>query len=471
MSAFGIIVAGAAGLLLGVPLLLWVLQRPVRGLYVAIFASGILITPELPAVREKFAGTEVMMLSTWAAMLAWALMGAPLARGRLQPIQGTALLWGGLFTATAITSFSINNLVTSGAFFVYSAVETANYVYGFLAFTTVVMLVDDPPKWDACVLAWILGAAVVVAVGVWASVGGAPAWTRDEFTHRISSTLKTENQVPSFLVPVLVVIAFRASFRSTAPYLRLFYAALSAGMAVVLLGTGSRTGFLLLIIGVAAVFYLTTRRGGRRAFHPGLIYGAGALLAGGLAMFTVQTWTDSSLQYRLGEIPPHLRPVLLLRELVAGERDLDAGRMRQIDTAKEFFLDEALLGTGPGNFSRTYGMAEIHNTYLGVLMQQGIPGLMALLIWIWTVYRAGVGAGRMTNDAERKLLIDCMLIGFGLLLLYGLTIYGLRQRNIWLMMGLLAALPRVVLAEAAERRASIAETDAHPDGAAGAPTR
>src|SRR5690606_12511195 len=108
------------------------------------FASGILITPELPAVREKFAATEILMLLTWSAALAWALMGAPLTRGRLQPAQGTALLWGGLFTATAIISFSINNLVTSGAFFVYSAVETANYVYGFLAFATVVLLVDDP---------------------------------------------------------------------------------------------------------------------------------------------------------------------------------------------------------------------------------------------------------------------------------------------------------------------------------------
>ena len=44
-------------------------RQPERGLYLAFFSSGILLSPELPIVREKLTVVEVIMLLTWMAML------------------------------------------------------------------------------------------------------------------------------------------------------------------------------------------------------------------------------------------------------------------------------------------------------------------------------------------------------------------------------------------------------------------
>ena len=57
------------GAILAIPLFWWIARSQVRGLYLAIFATSVLITPELPVVREKFAATELFMLLTWAALL------------------------------------------------------------------------------------------------------------------------------------------------------------------------------------------------------------------------------------------------------------------------------------------------------------------------------------------------------------------------------------------------------------------
>lgn len=441
-------------LVVAVVVVAWVVKDPVRGLYMAIFASGILFPLGVPGAGDRFAATEALMLLTWGAVLVWALMGGRLARGRLHPTQQTALLWGGLLTATAVTSFLVNTLGTSGARFHSAMMETGAYVYGYLTFATVVLLVDDKRKLQGCVTAWLLSAAVVAAVGVWALIGGAPAWTRDEFSRRISSTLRFENQVPSHLMPIFAVAAVYASLRAFTLSVRLVYAALTCAMVLVLMGTGSRTAAIMLVLAFLAVFYIATRHKQGRALKLGMLYAIGAALAVGLAVFTVQVYTDQSLQYRLGEIPPHLRPVLLLRSHAEEGAGIGA-REREYALVAQHFLDRPLVGTGPAYFFEAYRSNVIHNTYLQVLMQQGVPGLVALLGWLLVVFRCGATAGRSTDDRELRLLITCLLTGFLLLLVYNIAMFGMRQRSIWFAAGLLAALPRVVWADLVARAAPV----------------
>lgn len=442
----------------------WVMKEPVRGLYLAIFASGMLFPLGLPG-GDKVVATELLMLLTWGAALAWALLGGRLSRGGLHGMQQSALLWGGLLTATAVTSFLVNSLGTGGERFMHALLETGSYVYGYLAFATVVLLVDDKRKLQGCVTAWLLSAGVVTLIGLWALVGGAPGWTRDPFSGRISSTLRFENQVPAHLMPVFVATAVYASLRTLAPPARLAYAALTAGMVLVLMGTGSRTAFVMLGVGFLAVFWVTTRYVQGRALQPGMAYALGAALAAGLTVFTVQIWMDTGLEYRLGEIPPYLRPILMFRAHAEGSMGFGS-RAEQFALVGRHFLDSPLLGTGPAYFAQIYQSHVIHNTYLQVLMQQGIPGFVALLGWFWLVFRCAAAAGRASPDRELRILAACLLAGFLLLLLYNMAMFGMRQRTIWLLSGLLVALPRVVLADAAARlvpgRAHVPEGAASP---------
>lgn len=445
-----IVALAVPGLVGGAFVVAWVLKEPVRGLYLAIFASGILFPLGLPG-GDKVAATEIFMLLTWGTALLWALMGGRLARGRLHASQQAALLWGGVLAATAVTSFLVNTLGTSGVRFQSAFLETASYVYGYLVFATVVLLIDDKRKLKGCILAWLLSAAVVSIVGVWAMIGGAPDWTRDSFTRRISSTLRFENQIPSHLMPVFVVAAVYANLRTLAQPVRLAYAALTGGTVLVMLSTGSRTGFVMLAVAFVAVFYVASRHAQGRSLRPATLYALWAALAAGTTVFTVQVWMDDGLVYRLGEIPPHLRPVLLLRGHIDGSIVGFSGRETQIEMVARHFLDHPILGTGPAYYFDVYRAHVVHNTYLQVLMQQGIPGFLAIVGWLWVVFRCGQTARRDTDDEELRLLIACLVAGFLLLLLYNMAMFALRQRTIWFLAGLLVALPRVVWVDAAAR--------------------
>lgn len=418
-----------------------ILRRPIVGLYLTIFATAILTTPELPAVREKVALPELMIVLTWLAMLG-RTQGAATGGVPVIAPQRAAVTIGGAFAAVVLISFVVN-VVSFPEGFVPSAVETANFVYGFLLFVTVVRMVDDWEKWRGCIVAWVCGAALASAVGVWALIGGAPGWTYDEFTGRISSTLKFENQVPSLLLPIYPAVVLLTVTRSVAPRFRILLALLVVAMTATVFGSGSRTALAMLAICIAGAFYIAAREARFRALSMGLLVLLGAALLTGLALFVAYVLVSQEADYRLGVTPAWQRGVLMLGEWFQGERPLDETRPDQIRLVLERVPDFILFGTGPKLSQLRLQAAEVHNTFAGVLIEAGVIGFC--LFMIWTVYVGVMGwqAAAACRQADHRLLALALVVGFVALQVYGMFIFGLRQRNIWLLAGLVMAIPRL----------------------------
>lgn len=409
----------------------WVSRAPERGIYTAFFASGILNTVSLGPLREKVGLTEVVVLLTWLAMLmhqSWRYQRVPLSG-----LQRLALLFLAAFVLVEWVSFLVNNAGYYGAL-TGSLVETLNITYGAMMAVTVVLLVQTPQQWKGCLVGWLVGTAVVSLVGLWAMSGSAPSWTIDEFTGRISSTLKFENQIASYLVPIMMVALVWCVTRTLRRGQRLLLVALIAGMAVTLIGTGSRTAFLLLILVALCLAIVLIWQLHNRALMKG--YLGLTIISGGLALFfyvsAAMALYDGN--YQLGKTPSWQRPVVMMYENITEDKGIDRTRLEQADLVLEKADVAMLIGNGPKLYGSKFHVEEIHNTYAGIYIETGLLGITTLLAFLVlsfvTVLRANAGP-------EMRLLFIAAGLGFVLLLAYNLTMYGLRQRTIWLMAGLL----------------------------------
>ncbi len=213
---------------------------------------------------------------------------------------------------------------------------------------------------------------------------------------------------------------------------------LLAGVSLTAIASGSRTSLLMLAFSGIGIVYITLRESRYRAFNKERL-----IRISFFAIFTFIAYVLFALagykgDYALGHTPAWKRPVLMLYEWTQGSSNLDDNRTEQLKVVSENISDNLVMGTGPKNYGY-YGVEEIHNTYAGILFQTGVPGLIFFLFWILTVLQTGLKAGKRIPDPHQRLIILCMVAGMVLLLLYSLTMFGLRQRNIWLLAGLLVA--------------------------------
>jgi len=423
-----------------------VLQKPVVGLYGAIFASAFLVTKHLPIVREKLTVCEVAIAVTWGAMLVL------LAAGRYRPTspkwsQRVAIRVGGVFVLVTLLSYLVNG-IRDQWLPTRSTVETVNYFYCLLLFATAVLLVDSWKKWNRCIDAWCLGAAVVVLFALWALIGGAPSWTADEGTMRISSTLRKSNQLPAFCLPVFPLVVIRAMLRKTRLHWRIVYGALAIGIVLAVLGTGSRTGTIMLVMCILGIIGIGIVEVRRRALNQPAFLVISTVLAGGLFAFAMFVWVEID-RNRKGKpwrahLSPVYRPVMILARWAEGKDPLSSPRERQYTKVWNNFASRPVIGCGPARFTVIFDEHEVHNTYLGVLAEEGLIGLLLLLWFLALVYRNGLLGIRRNRDPARRLLMFAAMIGLTALLVYGMFMYGLRQRFFWFMCALVAALPRAI---------------------------
>jgi hypothetical protein len=84
---------------------IWIFRAPVRGLYLAIFGSGFLLSPYLPLVRRKLSIVEPIILITWLAMLCWYVLGKSFSKGAIHNIQKKAIYWPTALVICAVVSY------------------------------------------------------------------------------------------------------------------------------------------------------------------------------------------------------------------------------------------------------------------------------------------------------------------------------------------------------------------------------
>jgi hypothetical protein len=321
---------------------------------------------------------------------------------------------------------------------------------------TVVHLVDRWEVLENVLWAWLAAAAVVGGIGVLAAAGAAPGWAYDDFTGRVSATLKFENQVPSFLLPILPVAVVLAVARPQRFRRRLLLTAIAfAGIGTMAM-TGSRAGLLMVALFLVGLLWIAVAEGNRPRLHSTLITTTFAMLVAlqvGISTLALALYDGD---YALGKTPAWQRPTVTLYEWItdrgADIAEIDSTRVVQARFVAEHFVDHALFGIGPKMVGARFGMAEIHNTYLGVLIETGFIGTALFLTMVGLVMHTGWRAMRRCGPDVQRAVIRALLVGLALLLFYQLTMFGLRQRNLWILMGLILATPRVLRASGLVRQ-------------------
>jgi hypothetical protein len=427
------------------------LSRPANGIYLGFFLSSILLAPSLPVVGTKFAAPDIPLLLTVAMI--------PIIRTtysndvvRLGPRETTILWVGFVFLYWGSLSLAYNDLFDR-LDLINSVVELANYSYGFCILVAMIFLVNDWDKWNRCVIAWLLGVALVSAVSTLAALGLAPEWVHHGAGgNRIASTFRTVNQLHGYVAPTVPVLALIALRKNLHPFSRPLACALLVGALVALVLTGSRMAIFL--AGISCIFVLVSAVSILKK-HP-WVFLTIVVAVVGLAAAGAYV-VDLVLTYGTEVLPPGLKSIGRIVNGLFGAQDFDelAGpRGEQMGIVYENWWRQLVLGVGPGNFSFAYNHRhEIHNSLLGVFVEQGVPGVLLLASFVSIIlyygYQLSVG-----SSAQARLM-QSVVIAFFVVNVYGLFSFGIRQRIFWLAAGLVVCGIRIASRERMLHRATM----------------
>ena len=434
--------------------------------YFSLAATAFLKTPELPIVREKLAATEIGLVLVW-------LFWGSIPKDRIaHPSLRSIHQFGGFFGVTCLISTVLSILSNSPAEgaaltsrqIAYSFVETINYFYGVMIVWTTVRLLDSWQRWLHAIAAWIIGMALASLVGA-AAVGGlAPDWAFED-TGRICSTLKNENQVPSMILPIILVTLLATVRHGLSFRYRVLFFGLACAAMITAIGTGSRTAALMIVLaGLGLYWIIASSSQSGSSIDLTLLVGLAVAFSAMVVIYFWVAWLFYDGEYSLVKTPSWQRPAVLLIEWFQGTRELDSTRPEQIRDAMDYFWNSPFLGTGPklgSLYAATHG--EVHNTYVSLLLETGILGLGSFLALIGGAGFQALTAARICRHRWYAILGRCLIVGLVLLALYNSTILGLRQRNIWFLVGLLYAFSDLSLSQIpdAKQEAPIA-TDIQP---------
>lgn len=251
------------------------------------------------------------------------------------------------------------------------------------------------------------------------------------------------------MIPVIYLVGFSIRKRETAKKLGMVFLAAAAvsalyGILIYILSEGdgglkraSGTFSMPLTFGgimmlACSLFFSLSLKVRNRGYLRALLIAGALLTASALFLsFTRSSWlgmlfsaiiTIMLLRRRL--ILPFVGAIIILIMILPGEQrnrvtsiwdpDYPSNRQRieLIRGGWDIFLDNMLLGTGPGDLAREYEKhmprgAEViyghmHNTFLHIAATRGIIGLLAFLWFALSVYRMLAAALRMDGPPLEK---------------------------------------------------------------------
>lgn len=246
-------------------------------------------------------------------------------------------------------------------------------------------------------------------------------------TERFSGPARFCNQWAMFYVavfPLLLALAVTCQAR----YRALVIGAIVLGLLTVPL-TGSRLGTFLVVAELAAflALYLLVHRGGGPARKA-----AGIALVGLLIVALVAT-----LGEQIGESSMARRAFGSFSLFFGEQRVADDWRSYNWATAWEEFSRNPILGIGLGTFRLRHDQHEVHSSYLSLLAEVGLAGLLP---YAAACLAAITGLGATLVRQAREGRVDAWLLGLivstGAVLALGVHFNTTRQRFVWLILAL-----------------------------------
>lgn len=398
-----------------------------------IFLSGVLINPMNPDQHIRIVAADLFFLAGVSLFLLGSTSKNGVLRLKLHPnaralvlILGFFLLWA--FLSGVVAAYLYDQPVKK--FF-----ETiANYSYGAVICIAVAAASADSKAFRLFLNAYALGVVLVSSFSVLAMFGEAPDWVYHG-GGRIKSTSQSVNQLAAFVapaVPLFLILSLKPSVtRATA----LLYLTAVGFAAAALAGTGSRTALILtlvsfLLVALAAMLFWSARTG----------LAAFILISCSTAALGFAFMVIAFLEAGSSALPASLQTLARPLDRFLNPSTLEAGlgpRYDQIMIVWRDWIDHPFFGVGPGNF-KTYAVSEfeVHNTYLGTLIETGVPGLLLLLLFQSVILILALKTALGGGAAERRIEAFALGAAFLIVSLYGLGSFGLRQRPLWILAGL-----------------------------------
>lgn len=401
-------------------------------LAVGIFLSGVLVNPLNPSEVSKIIFADLFILSgAILFLLASVDRSGVLSLGIHQNTRaiflllGAFLLW--VFLSGLVALFVYDQ--PFGAF----VMTVANYSYGAVICVVIVAASAVPGNGRLFILAYVLGVVLVSGFSALAMFAEAPAWVYHG-GGRIKSTSQSVNQLAAFVAPALPLALILGLGRSISGWTTVLFVFAAALGILALIGTGSRTAVVLLVVSlllvvVAALFYWSSKRG-----LASTILLSCVMVALGLGVLTAEFEDVGSSA--IPEFAQTLaRPLdrFLAPDTVEGSL---GPRYDQIVAVWSNWVDYPVFGIGPGNFkSFSSSVYEVHNTYLGTLIEIGVPGLFFLLLFQASICATALQRSVSQVSLERRIQAFAAFAAFLIVSLYGLGSFGLRQRPFWIQAG------------------------------------
>jgi O-antigen ligase len=255
---------------------------------------------------------------------------------------------------------------------------------------------------------------------------------------RVRGTLGFPNQFGAYLIMIIPLVASLFIF-SRKTLIRLLYAVVVIISLLSLFYTMSRSSWFGMIVAVIVMFIILMTR--RRL--DGRVIGSLIVVAVVIAFIAYSFWDVINLRFSTGG---------------TGEN-----RMLMIRIAIPIILSHPILGVGLSNYAYySYSKFEfwkpVHNEYLRLAAEIGIPGLIFFLIFIFFIYREAFRNIKLKDPYLKSVSLG--IIGGHTAILcaifFGPMLQHYRQIFLfWLLAGLAVALKRIAKNEWALRQRSV----------------
>lgn len=400
---------------------------------VGVMFSGVLINPFNPQQTTKLVFADLFLIFGIGLFLLSSINrhGVMTLKLHLRTqgvllVLGTFLVW--MFLSGVIAVFRYDQPMS--ALFV----TVGNYLYGGVIAVAIAAISAEARHSQLLILAYAIGVALVAVFSAMAMFGQAPDWAYHG-GGRIKSTSQSVNQLAAFVapaVPLLLILSLRAA---TTRLHTVVYIAITVLAVIALLGTGSRTALALLVFSALLTLMATVLFWNSRSLFAATVVGS-ATVAGGALIFIANAFTAGGS----GVLPASLQALARPLERFISPNSIEAGlgpRYDQIMAVWNNWTEHPVFGVGPGNFKKfMYSEYEVHNTYLGTLIEVGVPGLLLLLLFQVLIFLMAIRVSFGTHPGDRRILVFGLAAAFLIVCLYGLGSFGLRQRPFWILAGL-----------------------------------
>lgn len=246
--------------------------------------------------------------------------------------------------------------------------------------------------WHLLGFCYLLGCAIACANLLWN--------VHNAITYENTGRYSAGNLNPNYLAYCLctsipVAFSFLARSRFRTPQVAVYSTGLLVTAGCVVL-TGSRGGFLALILTVPLTFFLVIYSKLSRKW---VLLIAGIAVALGISFFTVLH------EY----LPLRLQQLFDIEYLLT--QDVSNSRLVLWSEAFTRFLSHPVFGVGGGMINREYGL-RAHNSFIGVATEYGVIGLFFYLGAVIAVFGENLRARRhmMENSAGLLLFLVWLVI-------------------------------------------------------------